>query len=360
MTWFIVEYDGSKIGDNKFSIVGVDEFRNDAYLSELNIGKSRSVNYMMFESVNQCKGYNDGSYYARAEDGIIAWRSCESEFGNLVPPTPIQPPIKELELSAEANGKLLAGAFFQVKWNDIWQFEATTDGRNSVKLNVHANQNITVRAIPPDGYLLLPDRVEMVEFDYFSDIDYMTLFLFEVERPLDPMIKEKIKFSYALSGDEIDVFAEITNNSNDTREYRAFVYNPSGLLLDKEPDLYWENIKSGKTEVIKVTSRNDPSWDINDVFPSFRVRVFEQKLGYIDGRIIELRTGSIIGEPEKGGNPSVGPPILDGENGEEERGTPFTPEEEKKDGLFGDIGNTLKGAIIAMVAIGLINAFKPK
>lgn len=66
MTWFII---GSEDG-----IVGVDEFKNEAYMSELRIGANQSYR---FEGPSvPSAGYNDGTYYL-GSDGRIHWRSDE-------------------------------------------------------------------------------------------------------------------------------------------------------------------------------------------------------------------------------------------------------------------------------------------
>ena len=81
MTWFIIEHDSSA---NTHSIVGVDEFPNYDYLRELNIGKSRTVNYEGPISSLPKAGYNDGTYYLNSS-GVLKWRSDEVVTP---PPTP--------------------------------------------------------------------------------------------------------------------------------------------------------------------------------------------------------------------------------------------------------------------------------
>lgn len=148
--------------------------------------------------------------------------------------------------------------------------------------------------------------------------------------PPPPGEPETVIMGYNTVGDEIVIPVTITNNTQETREYRAFVYNSSGFLLDKEPDLRWNNIQSGNTETIKVSSRYDPRWDINNVYPKFRVRVFEQNLGYVTGRIMDLTTGTIFkdfrGEGEGLATSETAPPItIQGEDTGEGSGKPHIP-----------------------------------
>ena len=137
LTWFITEYDDSKIGTNKFSIVGVDEFRNDAYLSELNRGKPFSVSYSMFEDINPCKGFNDGSYYVNA-GGEIGWRSCE------LLQQPLLQPLKPIV-------------------NIGYEGDRISESDGPAILGVRKGGNSVIRITAPDGYVILPDLKKQVE-----------------------------------------------------------------------------------------------------------------------------------------------------------------------------------------------------
>ena len=137
MTWFITEYDDSRQGTNKYSLAGVDEFRNQAYLDQLNQGKSRTVSYNIFEDINPCKGFNDGSYYVK-ENGEIGWRSCELLAQPLLPPLP------------------------EIK-NIGYEGDKTTDGAGVEVLGVRKGGNSVIRITAPDGYVILPDSKKQVE-----------------------------------------------------------------------------------------------------------------------------------------------------------------------------------------------------
>jgi|TARA_R100000501_G_C2628048_1_gene122150 hypothetical protein len=173
--------------------------------------------------------------------------------------------------------------------------------------------------------------------------------------------KEGIGVKYDIDGDEINVWVSIQNNAGDTREYRAFVYSPSGTLLDSEPDLTWANIKSGASRTLLVTSKWDFSWDINSVNPLFRVRIYEQERGYVGGRIVDISIGSIYDDdPSSNEVPNHAPPTADTrKQPTDESGGIYTPPRENG-GWFGG-GGLLGGggeAIVAgIAAIALIMAF---
>ncbi len=137
MTWFITERDSSKHGANKYTIAGVDEFRNDAYLSELNKGKQPSVSYNMLESVNSCKGFNDGSYYV-SEQGFIKWRSCELL---IQPPLPPLSPVQNIG----------------------YEGDKVTDTAGVEVIGVRKYGNSVIRISAPEGFIILPDLKKQVE-----------------------------------------------------------------------------------------------------------------------------------------------------------------------------------------------------
>lgn len=169
-----------------------------------------------------------------------------------------------------------------------------------------------------------------------------------------------------LGGDEIKINAQIKNNSSVTKEYRVFVYNPSGALLDKEPDFSWKNASAGQSINIAVNSQFDLSWSINDVFPSFRVRVFEQSEGLVAERLVYLNSGEIKDtQPslDDTQNPDIAPPVDNstGTNVGNESGQPYTPGNGNGSGFGDSVGTIFENLPLilgAVIVIQLIGAFK--
>lgn len=70
-----------------------------------------------------------------------------------------------------------------------------------------------------------------------------------------------ISITHEIRGDEIYVSAQIMNVSDKTEEYRLYLYDGYGRLIDKEPDLSWDNFKAGQIKTISVSS----SWHMSDL-----------------------------------------------------------------------------------------------
>ena len=173
--------------------------------------------------------------------------------------------------------------------------------------------------------------------------------------------KESIGIKYDIDGDEINIWTTILNNAAETREYRVFVYSPSGTLLDSEPDLTWANIKSGASRTLLVTSKWDFSWDINSVNPLFRVRIYEQERGYVGGRTVDISIGSIYDDdPSSNEVPNHAPPTADTrKQPTDESGGIYTPPPDNG-GWFGGgglLGGGGEAVVAGIAAIALIMAF---
>jgi len=82
--------------------------------------------------------------------------------------------------------------------------------------------------------------------------------------------------------DEISVTANIENNTTSTKEYRVKLYSMNNILLDKEPDFFWKNIKAGQRETITLKSGFDASWDTNTMGEGYILELWEQKDGLVD------------------------------------------------------------------------------
>jgi len=171
---------------------------------------------------------------------------------------------------------------------------------------------------------------------------------------------DDVSVSWVPTGkDEIEIQITVRNKTQSTREYRAFVYNSSGLLLDKEPDFSWKNVKSGSIESWLVKSSFDASWDINNVFPVFRVSVHEQNSGEVGNIIVNLQEGSSIESPEQEiTTPLQAPPIQDSLIPLPGGGLPIIPPEE--DGLSFGLGLGTGGIGIAAIALIALFAFSKK
>jgi len=150
------------------------------------------------------------------------------------------------------------------------------------------------------------------------------------------------------SNDEIEVLVSIRNKTNITREYRAFVYNWTGAVLDKEPDFFFENIKAGMTENIIIRSTFDATWDVNSVFPQFRVGVHEQNTGEVANIIVDLQKGSVLDVTGGPQTTQKGAPVIEEVGISGSGGAVFSPPAGKA-ALFGLGGAGLALAIGAAV-----------
>lgn len=97
-----------------------------------------------------------------------------------------------------------------------------------------------------------------------------------------------ISYRFEIEGDEITLFATINNKLDEEQTYQFRAYNWDEKLLEKEPDIFWKKIAGKETDEISLTSKFDPTWDINSVFPKFKVRVFEKDRGEVGEAHIDL------------------------------------------------------------------------
>ena len=170
---------------------------------------------------------------------------------------------------------------------------------------------------------------------------------------IQPVLDEDVNVRYSTSGDEITISTTIHNKKGYTREYRVIVYNSAGSKVAKEPDFFYKNIKNNASATITITSAFNPLWDINNVAPVFRVRVFEQKDGVVADKVIDLRSGSVSDEqftPDN--NEDVAPPVEGFSGGGNEGGAPI--DFGNGNGLFDGIGGVAL-AIVAVAALGVMS-----
>lgn len=175
---------------------------------------------------------------------------------------------------------------------------------------------------------------------------------------VDGSLPDMANISYSVQGDEITITAVITNGSIVTKEYRLFVYNASGALIDKEPDLFWKNAKPNETINLKVTSRYDARWHVSTVYSQFRAVVLTQNGETIANKIIDLQSGEISTSPQAPqhdlSNKSQGQtanPIL---NGNGQKGTPVIIQEKQGfgKGLFAGVGSS--ALIFGLIVIAML------
>jgi len=115
--------------------------------------------------------------------------------------------------------------------------------------------------------------------------------------------------NYSVDGDEIRIACTIRNNGFSTKEFRVFLFDNFGSIRDKEPDLSWRNIKAGQSDTILINSKGK-FYDIdNDLFPTFRVALWEQHDGFVTAEVVNLSTGKTAPTEETHNSTYTAPPI---------------------------------------------------
>jgi len=185
----------------------------------------------------------------------------------------------------------------------------------------------------------------------WANLDETTLPLLP---PNGEQVRDEVKIAWAQVGDEIDIITAIQNNSQATREYRVFLYDSAGALIQKEPDLFWKNINAGQVESIGISSKFNPFWDVNRIIPIARIRVQEQHFGLIADKVIDFTTGIVSdGTSQDGQIIDVAPPLS--EELPVGGGLPLVGD---KNGLFGGFGAFLGGlGTGGLIAIGALAFF---
>jgi len=97
---------------------------------------------------------------------------------------------------------------------------------------------------------------------------------------------------------ELVIKVSILNTSNDTQEYRAYLYDANGDRIDKEPDTYFANVKPNNSRSFSL-STNWKYGDITSLGGAYRVEVITQGGIYVDSRIVYLNTGTITTPTDK-------------------------------------------------------------
>lgn len=90
------------------------------------------------------------------------------------------------------------------------------------------------------------------------------------------------------SDDEFEVCGEIHNTSRITQEYEVRMLSHRGQLVDKEPDTYEMNIKSGGKAKFCLTTDWDPRFSIRDLGPYVTIQLFVDQAANYD------RSGDMI------------------------------------------------------------------
>ncbi len=90
-----------------------------------------------------------------------------------------------------------------------------------------------------------------------------------------------VRYSSEIEGDEITLWSTIINELDIDQYYIFIVYTWDEELIEKEPDLLWKRISAKSSDTIELTSKLDPTWNINTISPKFKVRVFEQDRGEV-------------------------------------------------------------------------------
>ncbi len=70
------------------------------------------------------------------------------------------------------------------------------------------------------------------------------------------------------SGDEVDITIEFMNIGSEPCCYQAEVFDMHGNQMEKEPDIFWKDVKSGESEVITLSSNWDWGWDVCSIASS--------------------------------------------------------------------------------------------
>lgn len=112
-----------------------------------------------------------------------------------------------------------------------------------------------------------------------------------------------------ISGDELQVNVSVVNDSENTQEYRAYLYTSSGERVDKEPDTYFKNVgvNSSATFVLNSKWKN---FDVGSMGGSYTVSVMTQAGILVGERVVSLYSGEVTKGREDGGliKPDTAPP----------------------------------------------------
>jgi len=169
-----------------------------------------------------------------------------------------------------------------------------------------------------------------------------------------------LRVNHVISGDEL-VVSVLVGSKSDSGEFRVYLYDSQGALVNKEPDFFWKNIGYGQTETITVSSKGH-YFDIDDFKGGYSVRLYTQGMAFEDEKAVSLFTGdkqevqpSGVTSPDTG-TPFIpeGSPTTGGGSG----GLPYDPPTEGGSFDFGDFFKGLgTGGLIAL-AVGAVLLLK--
>ena len=102
-------------------------------------------------------------------------------------------------------------------------------------------------------------RVELWEIDFLSGNDLLATRRFTIKLKSTGEIVNVQYPASAKKGQEIEVTATVKNTGTGTGEFRVYLLNPEGKIIDREPDTY-RSVKPGYTAVLKTSTEWDPRW----------------------------------------------------------------------------------------------------
>ncbi|MBU0959705.1 MAG: hypothetical protein KKB31_07200 [Nanoarchaeota archaeon] len=118
-----------------------------------------------------------------------------------------------------------------------------------------------------------------------------------------------------ITNGELFVNVNVLNDTPQTQEYRVFLYDAFGKLLDKEPDLFWKNVSKNSRKILKV-STNWKYGCIDDLGGAYKIRLLIQGNLIVDEKIVTLGTGKVS-------EGDIKDPFIDDEN---ENASPVSPD----------------------------------
>jgi len=95
----------------------------------------------------------------------------------------------------------------------------------------------------------------------------------------------------AKKGSEIEVVTTVKNTGTETAEFRVYLKDPAGKVIDKEPDTY-RSVKSGGSTIIKTSTHWDPLWAMPGCDWNLSVELWELDWGIPKDRL-DTRTFTI-------------------------------------------------------------------
>jgi len=162
-------------------------------------------------------------------------------------------------------------------------------------------------------------RVELWEIDTVGGNDRLDARVCSIK--LDTSMAENGKItnvSYpasAYKGAEITVDTHVMNTGSETAEFRVYLKNPEGKVIDKEPDTY-RSVKPGYSTTIRTSTHWDPRWAMPGYDWNLRVELWEiDTIGgndRLDARVFTIKHKAAPGEvptaPPSGEEEYIPPP----------------------------------------------------